>query len=147
MSLTRRWLVGAVTALACAAAGAGAAGFHGIGPLASLAVTETRLEPQLAITNSPGDPLVVFVAVTWTKEGYCAEQFEVQAAETPTEVRVGTVVSRENRAMPCAGLGTVNNLAWVPLTLAAPPGSRTVLRSSDGSALPVRDRQGAARAR
>jgi hypothetical protein len=40
-----------------------------------------------------GDPLVVMIGVTWTKNGYCSGQFKVQATETATEVRVGTVLS------------------------------------------------------
>ncbi|GAB1688290.1 hypothetical protein [Krasilnikovia sp. M28-CT-15] len=139
MSVTRRRLVVAATTLACAAVGAGAAGLQGIGPLARLAVTETRLEPQVVtLLNPPGDPLAVLVGVPWTKEGYCVGQFEVEATETPTEVTVGAVVSREDPTGPCAGVGTVDNLAWVDFQLVAPLGSRAVVRSSDGAALPIR---------
>ena len=86
----------------------------------------------------PGDPLVLAVAVQWTKEGYCAGQFEVEATETATEVRVGTVTSREREGMLCAGLGTVDNLAWVDIHLAAPLGTRSAVRASDGATLPLR---------
>ena len=141
MSSTRRWLVVAVTALACAAIGAVAAGSRSVGPLARLGVTETRLQPQLvSLLAPPGDPLVLLVGVTWAKEGYCDGQFDVHVTETASEVKIGTVVSREDPRMVCAGLGTVENLAWAGFRLASPLGGRVVVRDSDGSALPIRRR-------
>ncbi|GAB1641135.1 hypothetical protein [Krasilnikovia sp. MM14-A1259] len=141
MSITRRRLVAAAAALACVTVCAAAAGFRGIGPLARLSVTEMRLEPQIVtVMNPPADPLEVLVGVTWREEGYCAGQFEVRATETPTEVRVGTVVSRDDSALSCAGIGTVDNLAWAELQIAAPLGTRAVVRGSDGSVLPIRYR-------
>jgi hypothetical protein len=135
---SRRWLLVVVAASACAALGTAAAGFLGVGPLSGLAVTETRLQPQLvALLKAPGDPDVVLVGVTWTEEGYCLGQFDVRATETPTEVRIGPVTSREDPRVACAGIGTADNLAWVEVRLAAPLGGRAVVRGSDGSALPV----------
>lgn len=136
MSRTRRWLV---AALACAGLGTVAVGFLGFGPLDRRAVTETRLEPQrVSVLGQGGDPLVLMVGVTWTEEGYCDGQFEVHATETATEVRIGTVVSREKPGMLCPGLGTADNTAWTSVYLAAPLGERQAVRESDGFVLPVR---------
>jgi hypothetical protein len=76
--------------------------------------------------------------VRWTKEGWCIGQFTVQATETPTEVRVGTVTSREYPDGSCAGVGTADNMAGAELRLASPLGDRIVIRESDGARLPIR---------
>jgi hypothetical protein len=137
MSSTRRVL--AVAVVGCAAVGAVAAGLRGVGPLARLGVTVTRLQPELvSLLAPPGDPLVLLVGVTWTREGYCDGQFNVRVTETASEVTVGTVVSREYPGLMCAGLGTLENLAWADVRLAAPLGDRVVVRDSDGFALPIR---------
>lgn len=139
MSRTRRRLVAAAAALTCAGLGTVAVGFFGFGPLDRPAVTETRLEPQrVSVLGQGGDPLVLMVGVTWTEEGYCDGQFEVHATESATEVRIGTVVSREEPGMLCAGLGTAGNTAWTSVYLAAPLGERQAVRESDGFVLPVR---------
>ena len=85
-----------------------------------------------------GDPLVIMIGVKWTKDGWCSGQFTVQATETPTEVHVGHVTSREHSKGMCAGLGTADNTAWAYVQLAAPLGDRVVIRDSDGAPLPVR---------
>jgi hypothetical protein len=103
-------------------------------------LVETFLEPKVAMVQvDRGEALTMAIGVTWTKEGWCSGQFTVRGTETATEVRVGTVVSRECTGGGCAGLGTVDNTAWADLTLAAPQGDRRVVRASDGAVLPVRD--------
>jgi hypothetical protein len=108
------------------------------GPLAFDRVTETRYEPQaVRLLGEGGDPLVIMVGVTWPKEGYCSGQFSVLATETASEVRIGTVVSRERRGLGgCAGLGTVDGLAWAELRLASALDGRVAIRASDGQVLP-----------
>jgi hypothetical protein len=98
-----------------------------------LVVTEKTIRPEL-VSLQDGGPLIGF---TWRRSGYCAGQFKVTATETATEVMVGDVISREYSRGACAGLGTTDNIAWVSLTLASPLGSRSVVRQSDGAALPV----------
>jgi hypothetical protein len=77
------------------------------------------------------------VAVTWTEAGWCLGQFQAQAKETSTEVRLGAVISREHSQGACAGMGTGCNMAWAYLTLKSPLGTRTVVRISDGAVLQV----------
>jgi hypothetical protein len=140
MNVARRWLVVLVAASAFVGFAGVGAGFLSIGPLARLGVTETELQPQVVrLLDEGADPLV-FIGVTWMKGGYCSGQFKVQAVETATEVRVGMVLSRENRGVPmsCAGLGTVDNMAWASLRLSSPLGGRVMVRDSDGSLLPIR---------
>jgi hypothetical protein len=78
------------------------------------------------------------VGVLWSKDGYCSGQFTVDGTETATEIRVGTVVSREHSGGTCSGLGTMDNMAWAELRLASPLGDRVVVRDSDGARLPLR---------
>jgi hypothetical protein len=118
------------------------AGWHGNGPFAALKVDEeTRHQPEVVLTlGEGGDPLVVMIGFAWFEEGYCSGQFHVSATETPTEVRVGTVIGRIlNRYGSCAGLGTSNNRAWAELRLETPLGNRRVVRDSDGAVLPIVD--------
>jgi hypothetical protein len=123
---------------ACIALGLATAGYVGLGPLSRLRMTETQLQPQAVhLLGAPGDPLIAMVGVTWTKEGYCSGQFRVQATESLTEVRIGAVTSREYRYGTCAGLGTVDNIAWAELRLTSPPGQRVFVRASDGVRLPL----------
>jgi hypothetical protein len=100
-------------------------------------VTETQLEPQaVRLLGEAGDPLVILIGVTWTREGWCSGQFTVTATETPTEVHVGNVISREREGGFCAGLGTADNMAWATVSLTSPLGDRPVIRDSDGARLP-----------
>ncbi len=81
-------------------------------------VTVTQLEPQaVGPSGGGGDPLVIWIVVRWTKDGWCSGQFTVQATETPTQVRVGVVTSREHHGGACAGVGTVDNMAGAELRL------------------------------
>ena len=101
-------------------------------------VTETSLQPQAVRLLPPGnDPRGVRVGVTWLKDGWCVGEFQAQATETATEVRLGSVIDRQSPHGICAGVGTANNMAWTDLTLKAPLGNRLVVRSSDGVVLPV----------
>jgi hypothetical protein len=137
MNVTRPRLI-AVAATALVVGTVAAVVFLGVQQLARSRVTEVSLQPQaVRLLGEGGDPLVVMVGVTWREDGYCSGQFHVKATETTTEVRVGTVVSRLYSNRACAGLGTVNNMAWAELTLASPLGMRVVVRNSDGVVLPV----------
>lgn len=116
------------------------AGYNGHGPLtARLGVAVTHLQPQsVVLLGEGGDPLTVNVMVTWPQDGYCSGQFTVAATETPTQVRVESVESRVDRGNGmCAGLGTIDGTASVPLQLSAPLGERGVIRASDGAVLHV----------
>ena len=101
-------------------------------------VTATSLQPQPVRLLPPGnDPRGVRVGVTWLKDGWCVGEFQAQATETATEVRLGSVIDRQSPHGICAGVGTANNMAWTDLTLKAPLGNRLVVRSSDGVTLPA----------
>lgn len=117
------------------------AGYNGYGPLAArLGVAVTHLQPQsVALLGEGGDPLTVMVMVTWPQDGFCSGQFTVTATETPTQVRVGSVESREYRgsSINCAGFGTIDGTAAAELQLREPLGERQVIRASDGAVLHV----------
>jgi len=125
-----RLLAAAVGVLAVAA---GAVGIYQKIHLPPVVVTERAIRPELVSLQDGGTR----IGFTWRGGGYCAGQFKVTATETATEVTVGDVISREYSRGACAGLGTTDSIAWVPLTLAGPLGSRSVVRQSDGVALPV----------
>ena len=115
------------------------AGCLGAGPLSVIGVDERRVEPRsVALLGQGGDPLVVMVRFPWPGDGFCSGQFHVDAVETATQVRIGTVVSRVTRwGGSCAGLGTVDGMAAAELRLSAPLGLREVVRARDGDPLPV----------
>ena len=115
------------------------AGCLGAGPLSVIGVDERHVEPQsVALLGQGGDPLVGVVRFPWPGDGFCSGQFHVDAAETATQVRVGTVVSRVTRWNgACAGIGTLDGMASAELRLSAPLGLREVIRATDGAPLPV----------
>jgi hypothetical protein len=132
------WLLLAISVLICALLGFVAAGYGGRGPLSTLGVTVTELQPQaVRLLGEGGDPLVILIGVHWTKDGWCSGQFTVQATEYPTEIRVSNVTSREYHFGDCADLGTAEGMAWADVHLSAPLGERAVVRDSDGTRLPV----------
>jgi hypothetical protein len=98
-------------------------------------VSETVLQPRAVLQDAFADPRIVEIGVDWTQEGWCLGEFYVQASETPSEVKVNTVTDRLSANANCAGVGSVNNMAWADLQLAAPLGTRPVVRR-DGTALP-----------
>jgi hypothetical protein len=132
------WLVAAVVVVICGALGFAAAGCRGRGPLSSLGLTQSELQPRaVRPLGENGDSLVILIGVRWTKDGWCSGQFTVRATETPSEIRVSNVTSREYHYGDCAGLGTADNMAWAEVRLAMPLGNRAVVRNSDGTRLPV----------
>jgi len=94
---TWRVLVGVAVIIAIAAGGLAVVGRYGRGPLASrLAVTVAEVAPQaFARLGEGGDPLVIAILFPWSGDGFCSGQFSVSAIETPEEVRVSDVISRE----------------------------------------------------
>lgn len=97
--------------------------------------TETTLQPKAVLQDQGVDPRVVKVGVAWTKDGWCVGELRVRAVETRTEIKVVAVADREYSSGSCAGVGAVNNMAWAELELAAPLGTRPVVRE-DGTTLP-----------
>jgi hypothetical protein len=102
-------------------------------------VTERPFEPQALDPVDPsGDPRAVLIGFIWPEDGYCTGQFHAKATETSTQVRVGTVISRLDSSLACAGIGSKpGDMVWVPLILSSTIGSRAVVRDDDGLALPV----------
>lgn len=132
------WIVTAVAVVICGVLWLVAEGYRGRGPLAALGVTVSEHPPvAVRLLGEGADPLVIMIGVRWTTDGYCGGQFTVQATQTQTEVRVGTVTSREYHYGMCPGLGTVDGMAWAHLELTSPLGDRPVVRDSDGTRLPV----------
>jgi hypothetical protein len=143
MIFVRRWVIPVAVTATVVVLGVVAAGYFGYGPLGRLSMTQTEHDPvAVRFLGEGGESDVILVGIAWTKDGYCSGQFSVAVTETPTEVRVGRVVSREYRNGTCAGLGTEDNTAWVDVILAAPLGGRRVIRASDGLWLPVRQPNG-----
>ncbi|MGA7912645.1 MAG: hypothetical protein WCC30_14030 [Candidatus Dormiibacterota bacterium] len=98
-------------------------------------VMETALQPQ--VVRLGADPRAISVGVTWTEEGWCLGDFQARATETSSEVRVAMIHRQFTHGGACAGVGTTYNTAWADVTLNAPVGTRAVVRSSDGTQLPV----------
>lgn len=132
----RRWKIAAAVALV----GSGLAVYFGGEKLLQNHVTETSIQPESLSPQEGGSPLEFIVGFRWTEQGYCSGQFWVKATESPTEVRVGAVISRKYLTGACAGLGTDGKTATTPLSLGSPLGMRKVVRDSDGVALPVHAR-------
>jgi hypothetical protein len=140
MTVVRRWVIPVAAVAAVVMLGVVAFGYYGYGPLGQLNLTESEHDPvAVSFPGEGADANVMLVGIAWTKDGYCSGQFTAAVTETPTEVRVGRVLSREYRNGTCAGLGTENNTAWVDVVLSAPLGGRRVIRASDGTPLPVRE--------
>lgn len=101
-------------------------------------VSEEMLEPEaVQLLPQGNDPHVVMIGVTWMQQGWCLGQFHTKSTETTNEVIVGTVSARMDQNGICAGVGTVNNMAWAELHLKAPLGDRRVIRASDHAVLPL----------
>ena len=101
-------------------------------------VSEQSIQPEFVTPiGSDGSLVNVEVGFLWTERGYCAGQFQVNASETPNEVSVGTVLSRTYSQGSCAGIGSNGKWATAPLALKNPIGKRSVVRRTDGVALPV----------
>jgi len=128
LSTRGRWLAAAVAVILVAAAA------FGIQQKMRIVITEESIQPEF---GSPQDGAGLMVGITWKRSGFCAGQFRVKVTETATEVRVDNVISRTANQGGCADVGTVDNVAWVTVQLAAPVGSRSVVRDSDGAPLPM----------
>jgi hypothetical protein len=98
-------------------------------------VIETALQPQ--VIQLGADPRTISVGVKWTEEGWCLGEFQARATETSSGVRVAMIHRQFTHGGACAGVGTAYNTAWADVTLQAPIGTRAVVRSSDGTHLPV----------
>ena len=97
-----------------------------------------EIQPEFVTPlGADGSLTNVDVGFPWTGQGYCAGQFQVKATETGAQIRVGAVMSRTYSYGLCAGIGSNGRWATAPLTLHAPIGKRSVVRESDGAALPV----------
>lgn len=99
-------------------------------------VTETPIQPQIVMLGT--DPRTISVGVTWLEGGWCLGGFEARATETSNVVHVAMILRQFTHGDgACADVGTIYNTAWADVTLKAPVGSRSVVRSSDGVQLPV----------
>lgn len=87
-----------------------------------------------------GDRSVILVLVEWHERDFCLGEFRVRAGETPLEVSISSV-ERVAPTLPvvsgCAGVETRDDRAAVTLHLKAPLADRLVIRSEDGTPIPV----------
>ena len=101
-------------------------------------VSVQSIQPEfITPIGSDGSLVDVEVGFPWTERGYCAGQYQVNASETPIEISVGAVTSRTYSQGNCAGIGSNGRWATAPLALKNPIDKRSVVRKSDGVALPV----------
>lgn len=101
-------------------------------------VSEQSIQPEfITPVGSDGSIATVDVGFPWAEQGYCAGQFQVSASETSTVISVGSVISRTYTEGICAGMGSNGIWATAPLSLKSAIGKRSVIRKSDGVALPV----------
>lgn len=101
-------------------------------------ISEQSIQPEfITPIGSDGSLVNVEVGFPWSEQGYCAGQFHVKASETSTEVSVGSIISRTYSQGICAGIGSNGRWATAPLSLKSPIGKRSVVRKSNGAALPV----------
>lgn len=105
-----------------------------------LATVDTRTRPTLIKPDSVilmADSHEIEVGFPWIGTEYCVGQFTVEVHESPTEIAIGQVADHGHRGGPCAGIGHEGDHAYVDVTLAAPLGSRPVVRTIDGTRLSV----------
>ena len=103
-----------------------------------------RYEHQIVETPAPApvayqrtdDPRVIALAIPWNQSGWCVGEFGARIKESSDEVRVSVVDRAQRGGGACAGVGTLNHLAYAYGTLKQPVGNRSVVRDSDGRALP-----------
>lgn len=131
MSARGCWLTAAAALVVLAAI------FFGFRQHLQVHFTETSIQPEVVSPQENGTPRDFRVGFTWRESGWCVGEFRVKATETATQVRVGPVIDRVASSGGCGGVGTVDNMAWAPLTLTSPLGQRAVVRDSDGVVLPV----------
>jgi hypothetical protein len=108
--------------------------FGGVGPLRSLGMGTTSLQP---VGYRPTvDDSVIQIAVTLPSTGLCRDdQISVKAFERGNRVEVESSVTR-SRTAGCAVMTIGGDVRWVDLQLGQPLGSRTVIRTSDREPLP-----------
>lgn len=126
------WLIIAAVVVAVLVVVAGLAG--GVGPLRSLGLTTTALEPvQYRPTTSD---TVIQVAVAMPAIGLCRDDdVTVIAFERGSRIEVEGSVTRSRRSS--CPVGTIGgDLRWVDVVLDQPLGTRTVVRLPDREALP-----------
>ena len=126
------WLVVVVLTVGAMVVLAGLVG--GVGPLRALGSTTTPLAAvQYRLTD---DPAVIEVAVRLPESGLCRDDvIDAVAFERGARVEVDLAVTRSRRG-DCALATIGGDVRWVPVTLDAGLGSRTVIRVSDREPVP-----------
>jgi hypothetical protein len=92
----------------------------------------SQIDPDAVYASNT---MTLDVRFPWRETGLCVGQFTVGVIESARQVRLGDVVNYKSHGA-CAGLGGNGKYAWVTVRLAAPLGTRRVIRQSDGSTVP-----------
>lgn len=127
------WLLVLVLAAAMAVVGIGV--FRAAGPLASLGLETTALQP---IAYRPTtDDAVLQIALSVPAGSMCrGDDVLVTATPVLDSLRVTAVVSRLRNAA-CVPDPTVTNPLWIDVPISGSLAGREVVRESDGNALPL----------
>lgn len=126
------WLIGLVGLTAVVIVLAGLMG--GVGPLRILGTTTT---PLTAVEYRPtDDPAVIDVAVTLPASGLCRDdEIDAVAFERGNRVELDIAITRSRRG-DCAVTTIGGDVRWVPVSLQAPLGVRSVIRVTDREPVP-----------
>ncbi|HAN71064.1 MAG TPA: hypothetical protein DCQ36_05670 [Actinobacteria bacterium] len=132
-----RWLTALVLGLVALVVLVIVAGFiGGVGPLRILGQSSVPLTP--VAYRSTDSPQIIEVAVTVPSQGLCrSDDLEVVAYERGSRIEVEGSVIRP-RSASCQAVPMGGDLIWVPASLDAPLGSRTVISIEGRTPLPDR---------
>ena len=129
------WLILSVIGLVGLVVVAGFVG--GVGPLRVLGLSTTPLETVGYRTTD--DAALIQLAVALPPSGLCRDDaITAVAFERGNRVEVETSVTR-SRNGSCAVTSIGGDVRWADVRLAAPLGSRTVIRTSDREPVPAED--------
>jgi hypothetical protein len=126
------WIVVVLIVMGILVGAAGLVG--GVGPLRSLGLVTEDLQP-VAYRPTTSEQAIQ-IAVALPPRGLCPdEQIQVVAFERGARVEIQAQVQR-SRTSDCPVTGIAGDRAWVDVSLAAPLGERTVIRTGDRQPLP-----------
>ena len=129
------WLIACVIALVGLVVVAGFVG--GVGPLRVLGLSTTPLDTVGYRTTE--DATLIQLAVALPASGLCRDDaIEAVVFERGNRVEVETSVTRARNGS-CAVTSIGGDVRWADVRLAAPLGSRTVIRTSDREPVPAED--------
>lgn len=126
------WVVIAIGVVVVLVVGAGFVG--GVGPLRTLGLSTTTLEPVRYRPTTVDTVIQIGVAMPPT--GLCRDdEIAVVAFERGARIEIEASVTRPRRA-DCASEAMAGDMVWADVSLTAPLADRTVIRLPDREPLP-----------